>query len=172
MDTRTIMEISQLSFKEALPSYEKHIQDYGQSVTGVMESPRFFYSIGAAVSGIPDVIIIGNIPSEVGIELVNSACRQLRTNGGRLGQYNNLLDEAIAYLLPCDDVTQLLEEGYAVRNELLFESTQYIRRLPVGTPHYAQLVLPDKHGKFPWEKGYDHVFEQPILSTYFSPTTL
>jgi hypothetical protein len=158
------MECSGESFTDSLPKVNEHITNVGQSVLSIMGNPCFFYSLGAATSGISDVILIGNLPFKHGTVLINDTCKLLRANGNRLGRYDLLIADMPVYIMPCNVSLDEMKSKYVIRNEMVFDTTHHERALGIDTPEYVQFVFPDDKGFFPWDTEYNKGFLQPLYT--------
>lgn len=139
-------------------------------ILAVDAKPRFFYSIGAAKVGVPDIFISGQIPINFGHSLVNEIFTELNDNGYKTGLISDM-NAPPFYLLPCNVNIQEFKAEFTIQadNVYEYESTELtsVKRnidINMGIPEFLQVVLPDKHGKFPWEMDYEHsVFPQQLF---------
>ncbi len=157
---------SGLSFQDSVPMYEENLKKVGQTVHYIMGERPFFYTVGAAATGIPDVFLSAPLSPEVGLSLVNDTCHKLRQQKGWFGIYDDILKGSYdALVLPCNHNMDEFLSDYVFRNEAFFERTSHTRKLKNGAAYYAQLVLPDVNHKYPYDHGYSEGFTQQLFST-------
>lgn len=121
-----------------------------QAIFGTDKQPPFTYSVGLAAKGLPDILVIGPA-GVISAKLING-CAQA------------MLDGAVK-IADRELVTQLSEMPLALQLDdetgTMRELMRMVRKLAMQEGHTAsavQLVLPDKAGRFPWDKGCDPKF--------------
>lgn len=158
---------------ELAPFQHRVIEDvdkYGISVLHVTDpSCPFFYSIGARANGLPDAIVCGDLPQNVGQGLINKLYLKASSNH-RVIQLGLRLDLAKVpvVILPCEYDLDVLTSEYVVQAEYLYGENEFNKpyiasTLPKSSCKYLQIVWPDKQGAFPWEELYDPEFTQPTF---------
>ncbi|HAS6208972.1 TPA: DUF4262 domain-containing protein [Vibrio vulnificus] len=140
---------------------KENISTYGQMVIG---TPDFAYSIGRASINQPDLIICTGA-MRTNHYILNMAHKYLIENKGKVGITTELIESKLGQPLPIEirliESTNELLNNYVVQAEHFYEcNPQYVK----GLIRYAQILLPDINGLFPYQKNYDHQgFPQTLL---------
>lgn len=123
-----------------------------QAVGGDPNAPPFSYTIGLHDKGLPELIVVGMadrnamlLLNEVGTLLVADPTRRGKVDSPRWShQY---------FLLDADQETVAGSYAFGAANR------------SHGTAKYVQVVLPDRFGKFPWDRECSPHFKAlfPVL---------
>jgi hypothetical protein len=159
-------EVSDIEFQERLAKIRAHQHDlidkhgnYVQQVFGGEDqtTPPFFYSVGAAQHGLPDVLISGALPAEIAMHLINDTLQNWRDHGLKIGirseadkDYNFNLSINIVEL----EVNVELTDTWVVQAECFYENNPSYMKREAHVPAYVQILLPDPQGKLPHEEGF------------------
>ena len=107
---------------------------------GADDGIQFSYTVGLSTLGFPEVITYG-LPQSVAQACLNRIGQQV--SAGKPPRVGAMVDRVFqglrGYLLEVSDTSDLVVVGQ-VYPEIIA----------------AQLIWPDKHGRFPWQPGYDH----------------
>lgn len=117
--------------------------------------PHYCYTVGLHSHGLPEIILFG-LPMETGQSILNTAADQVLNNGTAL-PHGTQLDKVASKPLVLVDVPE---------SEKKYELTNMVRQYYRSTNYrLQQLVMPDKQGRFPWQKSVDPKFLriQPLL---------
>lgn len=121
----------------------RNIASYGCHVMGVFAdaddgTPPFSYTVGNAQRGLPELLVIGLIDNGV----LNMLSDLMVERGGKFDD-----GELVSLGGPCP--VCIIEASDKVQDQYTLQAKHWA---PNG---YAvmQIVLPDKHGRFPWDAG-------------------
>lgn len=119
------------------------------------DSPGFVYSIGMSEKGKVDLIFVGDYTPPTFGYLAMFLDMQLKGQDLPFGLFpaddeRNGFDVPI-WVIPADDKLGTHAYGAATRLERIASDAK---------PMLAQVVMPDKSGRFPWDKGYDWIDQQ------------
>jgi Domain of unknown function (DUF4262) len=121
------------------------IRDAGRAVIGVFPedddvNSAFCYSIGNAIRGLPELLIVGMF-DQGGVSLINLLSEKMIQRGDKFDS-GEMIDLGGAVPVCAIDATDEVKDIYTI------QATNYY-----GNGDYAvmQMVLPDKHGRFPWD---------------------
>ncbi len=134
---------------------EEAIAEYGWPVLRVPEGPDvdeplFHYTVGLTAKEQPELIVY-SLPYDVGHDVLNSVAEQVLAG-------HELRDD--------EPVPGLPAEAPELRT---FATTSLQDPLGLATSRYGdavkvrQVVLPDKHGRWPWEQSADRPWLTPLL---------
>jgi hypothetical protein len=135
----------------------KDIATMGQSMLGVLgdkNTPPFIYTIGNAERGLPELLIIGAADNSIG-DVLNVIGEKMRERG-RPFDNGELINIGGKFPLKAINTTPKAKEDYTI------QAGQYL-----GHEDYAvqQLLIPDKHGRFPGDPKCEEPFAScPLLS--------
>ena len=111
----------------------------GGTDEGTDDGTEFSYTVGLSTLGFPEVITYG-LPQRVAQACLNRIGQQV--SAGKPPRVGTMVEHVFqglrGYLLDASDTSDLVVVGQ-VYPEIVA----------------AQLIWPDRHGRFPWESGYD-----------------
>lgn len=144
--------------REFIGKMEQKILAHGHQVmfifpTAESTGAQFWYSVGRAMIGKPDLLVTGLLPQEVGQHIINEACRMIDEEGIVLGEGYEFAPDTLISNYPMRVV-----EADPVESEMT------MARMVGGDITAYQLLWPDNEGKYPDEQGYDEKFTQPIYA--------
>lgn len=133
-----------------LPVVRENIEKHGQHLFGVAGcgGEGFMYTIGNASRGLPELLLIGSFdPSVVGLAL-NHLGAKMREDGKPLPE--GMVD--IDWTFPF----KVRKAGARARQEFTIQAGQYL-----GHEDYdvLQVMLCDKHGRYPGDEGVSKAFD-------------
>jgi hypothetical protein len=145
-------------FDEVLSRQDEHIARVGWAVTAVVptaDDPRsgFAYTVGLTEHGFPELVIAGLAPA-IAQALLNDLAGRVYDRATRFRHGQRVGDLLAGY-------DAVIVDGAAT--EALYPGAAYAR---YGTDRVRlqQVVWPDRHGRFPWDPGYDHDPQaQPLI---------
>lgn len=126
---------------------QQNIDAFGQhlfQVFGDADSSAFAYTIGNAGQGLPELLLIGNFPTNISAALLNELGAKMREDGRPLSV--GLVD--IGWSVPVK--TRIA--GPAARARFTIQASQYFGHDTYGV---LQVMVCDETGKFPGEEGCD-----------------
>ena len=133
-----------------MPEVQANIDRAGQHVFGILggSGNSWFYTIGNASLGLPELLLIGNFPPDLGKRILNDLGAKMREDRKPLPE--GLLD--IGWSFPF----KIRAAGGDVRDRLTIQAGQYL-----GHENYAvlQVMICDKHGLYPGDAGCTPVFD-------------
>ncbi|MCS4088447.1 DUF4262 domain-containing protein [Rhizobium sp. BK176] len=122
----------------------------GQHIQAVFgdKGERFFYTIGNAELGLPELLLIGNFPDQFAAQALNEIGQYMRGRGKPPAE--GLLD--IGWTMPF----KVRNAGGNVRTEFTAQAGEYL-----GHERYAvvQVMICDRDGRYPGDPGCQ--FEVP-----------
>jgi hypothetical protein len=134
-----------------LDKVHEDIQERGRSVIAVMPdnadpNEAFTYTIGNARIGLPELLVVGSChPSMCG--MLNALSKIMLQKGAFVdGQTVSLGGQYPVYVFDA-------KEG--VKDDFTIQATNYL-----GRSNYMvmQVVMPDSHGKWPWQADCDEPY--------------
>jgi hypothetical protein len=133
----------------------KNIHKSGQHLFGVFdpdgEQPPFVYTIGNAMHGLPELIIVGHFDANVVGHILNIVGEQMRKSGEPLPETVD-----IGGKLPI----RVREASEAAKAEWTCQVGPYIGREDYRV---QQLLLCDPEGVFPGEAGINPGYDVPLI---------
>ncbi|CAM5290854.1 hypothetical protein ATER59S_00536 [Aquamicrobium terrae] len=133
----------------------QNIDSYGQhlfQVFGDGSDPSFTYTIGNADRGLPELLLIGDFPSDIAAGLLNELGAKMREDGKPLA--TGLVD--IGWSIP----VKVRPAGPRARSRYTIQVDQYL-----GHDRYSvlQVMVCDEHGRYPGDVGCNPRYdvEQP-----------
>jgi Domain of unknown function (DUF4262) len=143
--------------------HRRNIAQVGQSLLGVLptaEDPPdalpFSYTIGNYEQGLPELLLVANLPSQTAGALLNEMGRRMRAAGR---PYND--GERVSFggkLL-----VKIIEAGGHAKKEYTIQVGRYYG-IPDDEYRVQQVLMPDANGVFPDESGCQKPYsEQPVL---------
>ena len=144
------------SFDEYLMEVDANIMKHGQHLVGVLASedgPGFTYTIGLS-SWVGYELFVYSLPPSIAAPILNDIGHHLRAGA------------ALAFDVPDDRFSNLPLKF--VQCGPRAQDVNGIAQRHYKTDHVpmVQVVLSDRHGRFPEEKGFDHDYMdglQPLL---------
>lgn len=126
---------------------EENIRRTGRHLFGIGGNPTFVYSIGNFYSGLPEFLLIGNVPMHLAGLTVNVASELQKANGRPFAE--GLVD--IDFSMPI----KVRNCGPLAKSEFSIQAGQYF-----GTEDYPimQILLPDKQGRYADDAGVEYPF--------------
>lgn len=127
---------------------QSNIDRVGQHVFGASPtSPgdeAFLYTVGNALRGLPELLIVGNIPLEMGCMILNVIGDHMRKN--ERAPDEGLLDLDWSFPFKIRKCSDLAKEEYTI------QCGQFL-----GRENYdvLQVMICDKSGKYPGEENVD-----------------
>ena len=127
----------------------------GQTIQGVF--PRvgetgtpFFYTIGNAELGLPELLLIGGFRAEIAMRILNELGQYMRERGKPLDE--GMLD--IGWTFPF----KIRKAGGKVRDEYTIQAGEYL-----GHQRYevTQVMICDREGRYPGDRGCELDFPRP-----------
>ena len=145
-------------FDEVLSRQDEHIDRVGWSVTVVLPTDDdpgapFAYTVGLTEHGFPELVIAGLAPP-IAQALLNDLAGRVYDQATRFRHGQRVADLLAGY-------DAVIVDGAAT--EALYPGAAYAR---YGTDRVRlqQVVWPDRHGRFPWDRGYTHGPQaQPLI---------
>lgn len=133
-----------------LPEVQANIDRTGQHVFGIFGGAGgdgWFYTIGNANLGLPELLLIGNFPPDLGMRIMNDLGSTMRED--RVALPEGMLD--IGWSFPF----KIRKAGGDVRDRFTIQAGQYL-----GHENYdvLQVMICDKHGRYPGDAGCDERF--------------
>lgn len=132
-----------------------NIEMAGQHIQGVFpvigdEGHCFFYTIGNAARGLPELLLIGNLPDRIAVQAMNEIGQYMRERGKQPDE--GLLD--IGWSFPF----KIRNAGGDVRSRYTVQAGQYL-----GHEGYdvVQVMICDKEGRYPGDEGCQLEIAQP-----------
>lgn len=124
-----------------------NIEMAGQHIQGVFprrgeEGNSFFYTIGNAERGLPELLLIGNLPNHIAVVALNEIGQYMRERGKQPAE--GLLD--IGWSFPF----KVRIAGGDVRSVFTVQAGKYL-----GHEGYdvVQVMICDKDGRYPGDEG-------------------
>lgn len=142
----------QAGIRQVQNNIRDHIAKYGQSNMAVLGEPSFTYSIGLWEKQRPDILIFRLPPTGEGNAIMNMLGNKA------VGAGAPWADEEIVSLGGKHGLKVLHVDREF--DEFTFQARNYY-----GHNHYAvvQLLIPDKDGRFPDQRGCDPKYQVPLL---------
>lgn len=147
------------SIADLLRLQQEHIDKVGWSVTAVMPTPDdltppFAYTVGMTEHGYPELIIAG-LDAMTAHHLLNDMARRIFDRAERFTDGQHIHDLIAGY-------DAVLVDGAAT--EALHPGSTYAR-YGADRVRLQQIVWPDPHGHFPWDRDYTYdPTKQPLLA--------
>jgi hypothetical protein len=139
-------------FKKAIRT---NIERVGQHIQGVFplageDGVCFFYTVGNADRGLPELLLIGNLPQHIAVVALNEVGQYMRERGKQPAE--GLLD--IGWSFPF----KIRHAGGDVRAKYTFQAGQYL-----GHEGYdvLQVMVCDKEGRYPGDKDCQLDVDRP-----------
>lgn len=135
-----------------LPEVQANIDRTGQHIFGIFGGPGdgdgWFYTIGNANRGLPELLLIGSFPPALGNRILNDLGTLMRERGVSFDE--GLLD--IDWSFPF----KIRKAGGDVRDRFTIQAGQYL-----GHENYEvlQVMICDRNGKYPGDAGCDPNFD-------------
>lgn len=123
---------------------EQIVSEHGQQVVGIMDDPQFCYTIGNAGLGLPELLIIGNLRTDLAMTVLNILGARQRMNGVALEE--GLHDIEFTYPLKLVKAPEYAKEQYTI------QAGQHIGREDYEV---LQVLICDEAGLFPGDEGCD-----------------
>lgn len=142
-----------------LQDTKQMIEEMGIAVIGVFSdgtSVPFMYTIGFTNLGFPEVIISGGVDQQMFTHFLNMYHAELLAGSKKPGA--GIIDDYITIpmaVIECDDRVN----EYTVQCAAYYEIVEEDKL----KPKFVQWVLPDRHGKFPWNGDFTNHFGQDIM---------
>jgi hypothetical protein len=139
-----------------LPEVQEHIDKNGQSIIAVMgdhDGPGFAYTIGNAIIGLPELLIIGNYDPRALMSILNRMGDMQRAAGKPLEGDIDLGGKFPARTRPVTD-------SLVARGDYTIQAGQYLDREDYAV---SQVLLCDKDGHYPGEPDCDPLFNVPLV---------
>jgi hypothetical protein len=140
----------------------KNVKDGYWGIVGVPDAnPPFYYSVGLDHHAAPDIILIGSIPPQSAMGLINTAGEYIMEN--ELDQfdvqtpYDQIANLPTAFI----DISEEAKREYCVQAFNHYGNWDF---------QVQQLVWPDREGLFPWDvdnaflEGGEFFNAQPLLN--------
>lgn len=141
---------------------EDSIENYGFAVMGVggnSREPMFSYTVGLTQThGLPEVLVFGLSP-KIAHQILWAVVLEMKNHKLKSDEFEGFVStESANFPLVIKQVGQDRVASY------VYQGHYWAERHGV-TLEYMQLVMTDKHGKFPWDEGYDPTMKpkQPEL---------
>jgi len=152
-----MVEPSFKEYQKALMSrISTDIPRFGHTVIGILPredeppAPPFFYTVGRHSKNLPELLMVGPISGEQGMDIVNAVAAQQGT-GFHHGQLVDLGSKCPVMIIDATD--PILKDKYTNCVNAYYRTHNY---------RVQQILLPDRHGVLP--PGCDSPFDcQPIL---------
>lgn len=151
-----------LEFQErmiAMMAKQKELVDtHGVALVQIMGgddgSLPFCYSMGAAQFDLPDVILVGAVPPQIIMHILNDIFANWKEKGLTLGVQSELIKDFNIELAALEQ-DEVLTEKFALQTPVFYEvNPEYMKRSD-GVPEFVQVILPDENGKLPNEEGHN-----------------
>ncbi len=128
------------------------IEEYGQQIVSVMDTPPFHYTIGNAEKGLAELLLIGPFEPAIAGHLLNNL-GELHRGRTPLPLGENI---DIGFTMPI----RLHECADWVKGETTVQAGEYL-----GRQDYKvwQVIVPDKNGKFPGDEGAEGWVDAQVL---------
>lgn len=132
----------------------QHIAEYGHSILGVVDDKEtFFYTIGRAIRGEPEFLLVANVHPEVGTDLLNTLSKLCKSSAEELNGEIIMLGGYYGI--------RLLWANDTVRQDYTIQAGQFLEREDYDV---VQVLIPDKAGRYPGDPACDMPYaQQPIL---------
>lgn len=127
---------------------QSNIDRVGQHVFGIFptspDDEGFLYTIGNALRGLPELLIVGNIPLDIGCMILNVVGDHMRKSEKTLDEGFLDLDWTFPFKIrKCSD---------RAKEEYTVQCGQFLGREDYDV---LQVMICDKAGKYPGEEGVD-----------------
>ncbi|NIH77381.1 hypothetical protein FHV99_004633 [Ochrobactrum sp. P20RRXII] len=135
---------------------EQNIKTAGQHIIGVFDPEQkrdsFAYTVGNAPQGFPELLLIGSFPPNVMMMMLNAVGTHMRNAESPLEE--GMLD--IDWTFPF----KIRKTGERAKADFTVQAGQYLGREDYEV---LQVMICDKHGKYPGDAGVAEGFdvEQP-----------
>lgn len=125
---------------------EANIARTGQHLVAVFDpeghEDNFTYSIGNAINGLPELLLIGNFPMQLAEMALNAVAEHQRNNGKPLDE--GFLDIEWSFPFKIRKTSEAAKSGYTI------QAGSYLGREDYDV---LQVMICDKNGKYPGDEG-------------------
>ena len=130
-----------------------NINMHGQHLFGIFptedgQEPAFFYTIGNALKGLPELLLVGNFPPNIASGILNDFGQKMREDNKPLVE--GLVD--IGWSFPF----KVRNAGGDVRDRFTIQAGRFLDREDYDV---QQIMVCDPEGKYPGDEGCDPKYD-------------
>lgn len=115
---------------------------------------RYFYTIGLHDKhGLPELLILGNMPEEAGTALLQSIANAMHEHGTMFVD-GARFDNGGKFPLLIYNTATITQKRYTLAASHFYGHENYM---------VQQVILPDENGKYPTDKVCQHPYRVPVL---------
>lgn len=130
----------------------RHIAQQDRAVISVLDGKPFSYSIGNALRGLPELLVIGLSPNDATALINEWSNRMIEHRPFLDGELVDIGGRFPAMAVDCAD---------HVRSEYTIQAGQYLEREDYAV---IQMIVPDRSGRFPGDPACEAPFRDiPVL---------